>query len=531
MVTTSTIQLFKDCRYDIYHNMSNFSDITAQNAYYDSLTKISKEAVFNKLGDPFIFDEDIVYLRDCTYGRVRYQEMWWYFQITDMAVNAQGRTVISYKMDAWETHRYQSGLTLGAGTITRHSTEAINAIRSEIQPISYDVTDFDIAFGSNPRKPTVLAVGRDNDNDFPVFLFLDIEDSSRNRILVNSSAFAKYFIDAMADIITNFQLIGMWYSSFRPTSGTWTYSGKNRVYYVKLSDGSVGLPHMMSYYTIPYDNVETAGLLSNDGYITNKFDRIAQFCDERGNVIFTAPDNTNINRSFDMILNMTLSSCQWLINVNYQNGSNDIIALACEPLDFYNDTWAEYQATQREVDIESRKLQSQSSTIGDITSLGTGVLGGALVGSVVPGIGTALGAFAGGIASAVGITASAQYSSEYKNPKEQQIVDKSYKRASDVITLQGNGVNGAMMRWQIQTETELYSRFGAGWKCFRYDHTTTVRISNQRKIYGNDVFYPTDDVDRYITNGPFRAVCEVKGVPSSWAGQVQERLAEGVIFK
>ena len=72
MVTTGTIELYKDCKFDIYRNMSNFANLTAQNSYYAGLTKITKTITFNKIGDPIILEDDITDLIEYDYGRLSY---------------------------------------------------------------------------------------------------------------------------------------------------------------------------------------------------------------------------------------------------------------------------------------------------------------------------------------------------------------------------------------------------------------------------------------------------------------------------
>lgn len=534
MVTTATLQLFKDCAYDIYRNMSNFTSLSAQNAYYNGLTKLEKDVVFNKIGDPFILDEDIATLSEYSYGRIQYHSMWWYFQIMDMAVNAQGRTVVSYQLDAWETHRYQGNLKLGAGQITRigdnFSSEYANCIiQPPYTPRVKRIEDKTSRLATVGYRPCVFAMVRDNTNDWVYPVVKRIENTDGDRYLTNTSAFAHYIIDAMKPIIKNCEIMGMWYSSFAPNLTHWINTNTNVVYYYNTLGNNRSIDDLM-------------GGIFVSGYVdgkTMKNDNITKFyiADERGNVVYRLSDNITYTGFVDMILNMSLSSCNWECQIyTVENGlrtSAQSFQIPCEPLDFYTDSWQTYQATQRQIDINSRYLDNQNGLVGGLSNIGTnaisGAVAGGLAGSVVPGIGTAIGAAAGAIAGLVGTTATALYNDAYAHPKEQELTDRSYKNAGDVNTLCGNGVNGSLMSWG--GSATQFKSYGAGIKLETYDNGTRTQIDNEIAVYGNFVDIKTNDVDSLIVDGGFTAICEVTGIPANWAGQVQERLANGVMFK
>lgn len=541
MVTTAELQLFKDAKFDIYRNMSNFASLSAQNSYYNSLSKLDYDIVFNKIGDPFTIDVDIASLSEYTTGRINYAGIWWYFQILDMAVNAQGQTTVTYQLNAWETHRYQGNVRLGAGQIERRGTtfdyqdDSWNPL---VENARYwkieDATDRDnstVVLGTN-SAPCILAMYRDNDNDwiYPVCLKLVQDDA--NYILTNTSAFAHYIIDAMKNVFANGELLGMWYSSFYPTySGPWTATGTNRVYYYNIMNTSERDINDMRISLI-FDPEE----LHQQGYVHNTETEQFYIADERGNVVYRMADGCIYDQFARMILNMSLTSCQWIGTVQYQNERDstyctDYFEIACEPLDFYNDSWSIYQSQQRQTDIDARSLNTQNNAVSSLTSIGSSALGGAVVGSVVPGIGTAVGAVAGLITGTVGALATTLYDYGYANNKEQSIIDASYKKASDNICYQGNGVNGAMLFWSNDCKrTGYWASCGAGLKKRTMDAYTANLISNDENVYGCYVNIITDDVDSEIEDGPFLAYCEVLGIPSQWAGQIQERLSNGVLF-
>lgn len=534
-MNTSTITLYKDAKFDVFKRMSNFASKSDRDTYYNGLTKLTLNARYNKIGEPFLVDNDIATLSGYTSGKVAYKGIDWFFTVTDLYVIAEGITEVRYTLNAWETFRYAGNLTLGAGQITRkampnnHNDVLIEGgyVRSSIEPIAYNIIDVDTELGTSRRKPCVLAIGRDNTSDFTQIICLDIEDTSRNHALTNTSAFAKYIIDAMTESTPNFELIGMWYSSYEPDISQWTNTNKNRVYYIKVTDETFNMSKLLI-------NCNVAGIESttfnNDSY------GFYAITDERGNIIYNVADGCLISRSYSMVLNITMSSCQWIGIVTYTQGTevtkfSDIFSIACEPLDFFNDSWATYQSTQRQIDIDSRVVENNTSFFGSVASAGTSALSGAMMGAIAGPIGAGLGAVLGAGASVVGGAVNSLISGVYTNPKEQELTDEAYKRASDNLSLQGNGVNGVMFKAEfIDSANTPVDRFGAGFKRFNFDYMTIMKIQGEELVYGVPVNVITNDVDSEIANGPFQATCEVNGIPADWAGQVQQRLADGVIF-
>lgn len=560
MVTTATLQLFKNCAYDIYRNMSNFTSLTAQNNYYNGLAKLEKDVVFNKIGDPFILDEDIATLSEYTYGRIQYAGMWWYFQIMNMGVNAQGRTVIAYQLDAWETHRYQGNLKLGAGQVTRRGDANVNGndayadfeIIPPFEPNDFYIEDCtdrsNVGHGTGGGYyPCVFAFVRNNTTDWCLIVCCRLNDltvNERNAFLVNTSAIIKYINDVLPDIGENLEIVGAWYSSYCPNmDGTkWVNTEKNGCWYADVLNTNEDLTYTLSA-SMWYDrDIPTSSPTLKNSW-TDKIERF-YIADERGNAIFTFADNVYYGSSVHMILNITMSSCQWLCAIHEYDIKNNVttlkgtqtFTLPCEPLDFYNDSWYQYQATQRQMDIDMRSLETKNQAVNGLANVGSSIIGGAVAGTMLaPGVGTAIGAVGGAVASLIGTGASALYSTTYANNKEQGIIDKSYKKAGDALNLNGNGVNGSLMVWVNQNNASafrIWQSFGAGYKTKISDETFNKFLATELNTYGRYYDIRTDDCDDCIMSDcAFTANCEVTGVPADWAGQVQERLANGVMFK
>lgn len=520
-MVTGTLELFNNCKYDIYRNISNFENLESQESYYNSLNKISKSVTFNKIGDPFIVENDISELLPYSYGRVQYQNKWYYFQVNDLAVNAQGRTIISYTVDAWETMRYQYTIKLGAGQIERIGVlDVSNRITPPYSPRIKHLTDSTIKIEDIGYRPAVFAMYRDNTNDWVYPICLPIIKDAKNAYLVNVSALAKYIMDAMKTKIENGEILGMWYSSFSPLMNTWVPTDTNNVYYYNTLGEKTSIYH--------FQNVVGCSE-AVDSKISNTDTKKIIVVDERGNIVYQLSDGISYNFDMQMILNMSLTSASWECYLTSEDNSATNFQIPCEPLDYYVDSWQIYQSTQRQTDIDTRNLAMNQSLTSSLGSIGATAVTGAALGSVVPGIGTAIGAIGGAVVGAVGSLAG-YAGSAYNSPKQQKILDTSYKNDRDQISLCGNGVNSALMAWLNPTDSD-FSAFGAGFKTITYDSYTTNLIDNDITTYGYYCDIVTNDVDSYIVNGPFKAECEVIGCPASFGAQIQDRLRNGVVFK
>lgn len=548
MVTTATLELYKNCKYDIFRNMSNFASLSAQNSYYNGLAKLSKQVTFNKIGEPFILDDSIENLIDYTYGRILYNGKYFYFQVDDMGVNAQGRTVISYTVDAWETARYQYDMHLGAGTITRMAP----SLKSSRE---YAITGLPITPRVLTTKPLTLTEFANEDVIHPCIygLFWSNEENKAryfchvlndtDTALVNNMQALNYVSGDLGVKFQNIEILCAFYSTIKvlltdtywvnanPSGGTQTY------YYDRIEDTAM-------YQILQIDPDLKDEIESNTSSYRATPEKPIAFCDERGNIIYRLPDYVSYGTYLYCYLSLSGSSGAWDCYLwKYPNPDTAspaiseyaMFSIPMEPLDIYNDAWATYQAQQRQADIDSRNAQLVKENTTSIGNVSGGIIGGAvtgaMAGSVVPGIGTVVGAVGGAIAGAVGSLASSlvgMSANQRYATKEQQILDSLYKKKSDAINLVGTGVQGAISRWGVSTSSN--NRSPVGWNLLVLDDTDLDLISDYEDTFGVQCNYPTDDCDSVIRDGPFRADCEVYGAPSAWCAQVQQRLANGVLF-
>ena len=533
MVTTGTIELYKNCKFDIYRNMSNFASLTAQNNYYAGLTKISKIITFNKIGDPIILEDDITDLIEYDYGRLSYLGKWWYFQVSDLSVNAQGRTVLTYTIDAWETLRYQYGLTLGAGSIDRIGysiSDTINGVSCPRLPLDcevyYNGMDYptktvekeDLNLASK-LKPCVYGLLYSNTENMAYTVCQVINSGDYYRI--NTMQVVKYMQDDLRNsgypAFENATLIGAWFSLIDLPDNAYGWTDCNpengtRTYYLTPEKGQTSLKMAVSA------NVSATTVKSD--YNTRYY-----IADERGNVIFKCPEYIDVSKNMQVVLNLSGASACWDCVVElYRDGSRVgtyNFSIPLEPLDIQNDAWATYQAQQRQIDIDTRNLQIQSNLVSGLANTGTNALNGALMGTAMaPGIGTAIGAIGGAVTGV--ISSVTNYATDkYYAPKEQELTDRLYKNASDNVNLLGSGINGIVYRYQVGLYSGLWQQ----------ETVTDLEAMTQHiKTYGFPVGISTDSVDDWILDGPFRCDCEVLNCPTTYGAQVQDRLRQGVYF-
>lgn len=530
MVTTATLNLFKGCKYDLYRNMSNFASLSAQNSYYNGLTKITKSVTFNKIGDPFILDDDIASLLEYTYGRIQYEGKWWYFQVDDLAVNAQGRTIVSYTIDAWETMRYQYNLALGAGQISHIATSLKDTYRSNlmgspitprvefVKPISKRGS------GSSDIIPTIYGIFRDNDTDIPYYYVHTVVNSDLNKI-ANMHAVKDLTEDLRSDY-SNITVLCAFYSTVclnvDDTTDWQRVARENATTWVN-KNGTMGV----LYATIECDTSADVEF-PNSTRVMSTPEKPVVICDERGNVVYRLADNVEYTNYIDMYLSMSGTTCAWDCFIKIDN-SNDIFgfSIPLEPLDIYTDSWAQYQSQQRQSDIDTRNLQMNTNLTSSLANVGTGAVSGAIAGSLVaPGPGTIVGAIGGALTGVVS-SLTGYASSAYASPKEQEIKDNLYKKASDNVSLVGAGISGPVSRY-LNSGARMDNTIGF---CkLRMSNEDLNFINEYESVFGALCNIPTSSCEDYIRYGPFQANCEVLNCPTSFGAQVQNRIANGVYF-
>ena len=129
--------------------MSHFASLTAQNTYFNSLSKLSYDDVkISKLDEPILIPESLDTLFNYDYGRIQFNSYWYYFSVRKLEIERDNKTWVYYDIDPWETFRYQGKLSLGKGHITRSTHKNNNLFKFRPFAVNdwhmsglYDITD------------------------------------------------------------------------------------------------------------------------------------------------------------------------------------------------------------------------------------------------------------------------------------------------------------------------------------------------------------------------------------------------------
>lgn len=204
--------------------------------------------------------------------------------------------------------------------------------------------------------------------------------------------------------------------------------------------------------------------------------------------------------------------------------------IPCWALDVTENTWSSYvYSTQRQYDMEQRKLSTESNAVSGGLSIGasalTGAASGAMLGSAVPGIGTlvggVVGAIGGIVTGAISTIGGYAYDTGYKNDEMQRMEDYAHANQADNILLPGNGldciVNGCQLTMVAMT----------------IDSYSATQYNNDIAIYGVKVCEPTADCTTLINaGGPIQIQnLIVKGdIPPAAKVYIKQRIEQGVLI-
>lgn len=518
MVNVSTIELYTNCKYNLQREMSNFASLTAQNNYYNGLTKKTLQARFNKIGEPFIVSSSISDILDYNYGRVFYDDVYYYFQIATLETVAEGMTRINYTIDAWETMRYQKNLKLGAGYVERSSLRGRTYdYKTPYAPVSVTkehYEQFSNKFGA-----------------YDVNVLFFIYDDTNNR-----GTWGWYFCDKDVDLITgnwcnkciegikgdlpaglseNIRILAGYISPFYDSyiSSSLYHKCTNFIYVFTVTDSDI--PE--NYACTPVQNLT--------GYsIRNTQFKKYIITDLRGCEIWRAKDGILYDR-FYCIMDMSMSMVSWQIRPNYNPSVDtddvEIFNFPCEPLDVVTDAWETYATQRRSYDIQTRQINSQQS-------LTNGLVNNAISGGVVGASGGPVGAVAGVVAGVVGSIAGYALDEYVYGPKQQRLTDELYQRAPDTINLTGGGCSA--VSWSFLIESDDVGRLTSSIITETWDSPTQALVNADYNVYGYYTDESTDDMEDFVRDGPLKCDCVVNNCPIDFAVQIRNRLNGGVNF-
>lgn len=499
------LELYKDLPFDNFGIMPIFDNEIQQNAYFDRIALRPEnyrntDVTFNKIGEPIILRMPYDIALGYSYGRIKFNEKWIYFSVTDVTVNTEGRSVLAYTLDSWNTSRHQYGVTLGKTHVSRRRATSSTRPKQPFSPVDYTQSNIEGLFNGYCIAIAVSQI-KINDGEYSsgVHFILYKPDNG----LTNTWFYAFSARFEVSDIL------GAWVvpfdiSSNPPPSWTEYRTSYDEVFYlarfqVNSTDRDI----------MPYRIISGLNLLTDELHLSG-------FADADGVIAYTIPHNRTIQH-IRMNLRMSAQTCHLLCLLDgfpiKEKVNNYAFEIPCKPLDIVIDAWAEYCARTRDYEMQSRKLQNEQQLVNSVTNIGTGALTGAIVGGGV-------GAVAGAGASVVGSLVSYGMA-QYYDPKIQNITDTMYKHAQDTLSISGLSC------------TDFLS-YGYGLYKFTLtaDDYSIGRMADDINTNGSYVDETTENGENLIIEQPLQCNTQILGnIPSNWKQQIVQRFSNGVTLK
>ena len=497
-----TVQLFSSSKVDNAGRMGNFASAEAQDSYFEALTKSTIiGARLNNLGDPLEIQRPWTDVLGYGYGRFQVSDKWIYFSVRDIAPINDTKTRILYNIDCWETCRHQYAVTLGRGIVTR-SQRALST--RNVRPFTPIYTRTQRVQRFSLASPLGIAFVRDSETN-ENWVYVASDRSAGVGPYIDGSWLTMLGISNLNDVY------GAWLSPFPISTSEWTpINDQGIIGYKKKATEITDVE--TTYFTV----IDTAPYMDQDDCYG--------FTDMRGNLVWSSDlsDDTDGTTLYCQ-LNISPSTCNWRCYVGKNVDDNipeKTFTIPCEPIYFYSDAFAEYNARQRSFDMEQRSINRDSQLVGGLTSISSGIIGGAVTGAIAGPVGAVAGAVLGAVGSVVGSVASYAIQPSFDD-RTQRATDAYYNRQADALVLTGDGLLNI-----------LYGRTGCELVNVETDPATQSQYADAVSTGGN--FYQSlevEDMEDWVVNGPLTASVEVLGpIPDNWKSQIQSRIAQGVIF-
>lgn len=510
-----------------------YDSLEAQNNYFDSLPKETREGIFKGFDSPILIHADLETCLGLSYFRFKRSDKWYYAVVTDVREDTPNKCWVSFRLDVWQTARHQFSAQLGRGYISRSSLVAPCATPynakyykfvkkrwiSNRTQAAYQVWP-DIIFFARKSSTNDCRVGYIrgpfNDNELSLILngkwmeYLRPKDEG-NPYWTAADIQGAWFTPPIIDI-----------TQYPQEAGWLTLSGR---------DGNFANKTIVSIF--PSDSSEVRGFANlyyeiskndlNEFITDNTHTTVVK--DLEGNIIYQFDFGRTFNDKLRFDLSVSPTSCKWLVR---QEGSEPInFTFPCSTLDVFTDSYVEYFARERDFDISTRELNNKKTLISGVSGGAAGAVSGAvtgaLLGSAVPGIGTAIGAVAGLGAGIIGgaITSGTDVAvNNYFNPQEQAIKDDYYKNAIDPLSIIGsNLINFLFIGTQYSGIFE-----------YEIDADTKARIESDITTFGQYTTRAVASGESYLSDGAkLKGEFIVKGdMPENWKAEIQRTIAAGV---
>ena len=493
-----TVDLYKMSDLDGKNYIKKFTSLEEQNEFFKNPNK-SYQGNFNKFQEDLIIAKNYIDCIPYNYGRFKYHGKYFYFTVVDVKVINETKCAIQYDFDYYETARFQFNVKLKKGIVYRTSVDFKSIIRT---PHSFD----------NKGKYKFTSVDSLTDGLDIIVYTWDSQDNKQHiyvfeRISLNDIRFYNYYT-----LLKNAGVV----SSFDDIKGCYIIPDK--------CINALSLTPVTSATTVPIGEVvsESSLYASRNIHITNNL-KTTSFFDSRHIKIWECPKNRVIEDEEVRVyyyVDITATSCN--VIVVFLEMPEETFSFACDSVDVFNDQWLEYSYRQRQSDIDNRKISNKMNLANSLSNTGTSMLNGAFAGGA-SGVGGGIGAIGGALSSLVGGVTSYAIS-DYYGQKQQDVIDKNYKKALDNLLLQGSG----------------YAQYNInGFGFFNEENVSPDEknlIEETIKTYGYESNCYYSNIQEYIDylniHGGFtKLTSEIMGeIPDNWKSHIQARFEGGITF-
>lgn len=540
----TTIEFFNNNELSDISKIRIYDDLNGQNAFFNGLDKKTVQGQYKGFTEPLLIYEGIEDAVKYSYGRFQIGSNWYYFFVTDVQQDTASKSWVYYRLDYWETTRYQFNASLGRGTLSRSSMVAPCATpynskfmvlkkhkylgRGRETLLFYAACD------------VVFAARRSDDNkNYFGYIKGPFTNTEKNLLLSGEwISKIKYEQVQEAHFFAPGDVQGVWFTPSLIEGWTEYFQHGWEQAWVDGTGGpfdgkcllSHGTPDTLFYRGISGTLITASEM--NEYATDNTHTGVIK--DLEGNIVFQLEYGRTYIRDIQAELVIGPTSAKWLCMGNSQEEPMNFetyFTLPCSTLDYFIDSEKEYYARERQFDIQTRELNSKKNLTSGVVNSGasglsgaaTGALVGASLGSIIPGPGTLIGAGVGALAGVLGgtITAGAQKGLDnVYNPQEQAIKDQYYHNALDTLAIVGSNLTQFLFSGSLEFKIAQY-------EC---DPDTLARIESDIAEYGQYTSWAVPSGESYLGND-----ARLKGdfivlgsIPESWKGGIQQRISTGV---
>lgn len=502
-----TITFIKGCPVNGSSTATNKASIDSQISYFNSYPFKRYSVNTVRLGEPVRIASSVSELLGYNYGYIDYGDSYYYFfSVASISMITESQIEVSYTIDAYETVCNQGNLTFNKAYLTKYPVQRgdvhlpsepyywfvnhdrnLNAYCTYLALVSKEDSE-------GNSRPYLYAISITSYNGFQRVLRFEwathISPEPLNPILPS---------DVYMACICPFPLAYI-------SSSIWTDV---------TSTSGTGYTIYESAFAKSLDFIDNLGF---DSISSTLYER-GQIRDMRNNVIWECPVGHTYNvQSATLVSSAT--ACNVVIEL-VEGTDVRSIAVPCEIVDIYDDSWKDYQSRQRESDKALRQINYNQQALSGIANSLNGGLQGSMAGSL-GGSGGGIGAIAGVGAGIIG-TAGTYLINQYYDPKLQEQYDRQASRQVDNLLLAGNVTD------------DMFQHNYGGLVTVEPDTVSMQQFAKEASTYGySTVLYL--DSDPRINNGtrvtgPMRGSVDISAdCPADWIEQIAYRFSMGITF-